>query len=150
SHLQQAGTGADETPERWQALARDWLGNPRDLAAWRELATILARLADPAAEDPVRALAEFLREKTFPLEMKEITVEIPDGLKVEPPVRGRLSVYHNPKGDEPSLVFDLLPESEHDARRRVTTYTFRLNKDYQGKRIDYHPGDSLYATLPLR
>src|SRR5262249_40671578 len=37
-----------------------------------------------------------------------------------------------------------------DTGRRVTAYTYRLAKDYEGRRIVYKPGDNLHAELPLR
>ncbi|HEY1379737.1 MAG TPA: hypothetical protein VGF55_23235, partial [Gemmataceae bacterium] len=39
-----------ETHQRWQAVA-DWLPNAPELRDWRELANLLLRLSDPAAED---------------------------------------------------------------------------------------------------
>src|SRR5205823_2072641 len=82
-HLQQAAPSGEETPECWQAI-KGWLADPEDLAAWRVLARVLARLQDAEAPDPVTALAAFLNKNRFELDIKQLTLEIPDDLKVRP------------------------------------------------------------------
>jgi hypothetical protein len=148
SQLRKAGEGDEETPARWGPV-RDWLlRDPEELSAWRELAAALLRLRDPHPVDPVTALAEFLKQTTFSLEPKRITLELPDSLRVRVPSSAALSIYHprtSPKA--PALVFEQTGEGKRDADRRVTTYTFELSK---GARVVYLPGDELWAILPLR
>jgi hypothetical protein len=146
--LQEAGGGAVETTPRWGAV-RDWLKSPDELADWRVLAALAARLVRADAPDPVSALATFLQQPRFTVEIQKLTLEIPEGLKVKPAAEARLSVYHpeGPDGDKPALVFGAPDEGLRDAQRRVWTYSFRL---LEGKRIVYQPGDRFWASLPLR
>jgi hypothetical protein len=143
-HLRQAGTGPEETRARWDAV-RDWLRNPDELASWRVLATVLQRLQERDAQDPVTALAVFLERRAFTIAVERVTVEIPDGLKVRPAPNARFEIYHD-NGDKPALVFEL-GESSFDAPHRLMTYNFRL---VEGRPIRYQPGDPLRAALPLR
>src|SRR5581483_10622808 len=83
AQLQRVSPDGRETAERWRQL-RDWAASPPELKDWRELATLLARLADPRALDPVTALADFLRRDRFDLELQTLTVTIPDDVKVRP------------------------------------------------------------------
>jgi hypothetical protein len=145
-HLQQGGSGTEETPARWNAV-RDWLKDPGELASWRVLALTLLRLTEAEPQDPVTALASFLQKTSFPINIRSSVVEIPDALKAKPSSTGQLEVYHAPFSDEkPVLKFELERE-DHDARRRVTSYTYRR---VQGEAFTYRPGDDLWATLPLR
>jgi hypothetical protein len=146
--LQEAGSGAAETPARWGPV-RDWLKSPDELASWRVLATLAAGLTRADAPDPVSALAAFLQQPRFTVEIQRLTLEIPDSLKVKPAADASLSVYHLGGAEErkPALVFEQSGEGQRDAQRRVWTYSFRL---LEGKRIVYQPGDRFWATLPLR
>jgi hypothetical protein len=146
--LQEAGRGAAETPARWGPV-RDWLKSPDELAAWRVLATAVAGLNRADAADPVTALAAFLQQPRFTVEVQRLTVEIPEGLKVRPAADASLSVYHPEAPDDrkPALVFEQSGEGQRDPQKRVWTYTFRL---LEGKRVVYQPGDRFWASLPLR
>ena len=62
-----------ETPARWRPV-REWLNDPKELAGWRTLAGPLARLADAPAADPVDAMATFLDEKSFIIDLESIAV----------------------------------------------------------------------------
>jgi hypothetical protein len=144
-HLQQVSPDGRETYAGWRALL-PWLSDPKDLQDWRVLARVLARLQDPDAPDPVSALAAFVGEKEFRLEMRQLTLEVPYRLHAEP--AGSLRIYHPPTTkDGPALEFEVLGDRRKDDERRVTTYTFRPVK---GSRLTYRPGDELYATLELR
>jgi hypothetical protein len=145
SQLQQAGGGAQETPSRWDSV-RKWLRSPRELEGWRSLAVVLARLNAPEASDPVAALAEFLDRTSFTLRIQGLTLEIPEGLEVQPAADTPLSIYHV-TADKPALVFKPSGDGERDARRRVWTYSFDAGN---AERLIYRPGDALWATLPLR
>ncbi len=147
SQLQQAGGGAEETRARWDGV-RDWLRDPKELQDWRVLAMVLVRLHDAEAGDPVDALREFLSKTSFALDVRRVTLEVPEGLGVKPAADARFSVYHPASaGDKPARVFESSGEGERDARRRVVTYSFR---SVEGQRLTYQPGDALWATLPLR
>jgi hypothetical protein len=145
--LQQAGGGAEETRTRWDSV-RNWLRDPKELEDWRILAGALARLHDSEAGDPVSALAAFLAKTSFTLDLRRLTLEIPESLGVKPAAEASLSLYHPASsGEKPALVFEQSGEGERDAQRRVWTYQFR---PIEGQRLTYHPGDALWATLPLR
>jgi hypothetical protein len=145
--LEQVGTGAQETPARWDAV-RQWLKDPEELASWRVLATVLARLRDPDADDPVSALASFLGKKTFTIDVRGLTLEVPEDLKVKPAPDAVLSVYHPAgAGEKAALTFEQSGEGRRDAERRLWIYAFRRTEP---GRITYRPGDALWATLPLR
>jgi hypothetical protein len=146
SQLQQAG-GTEETRTRWESV-RNWLRSPEELENWRVLASVLVRLDDPEASDPVTALAEFLAKTSFTLDVRRLTLEIPESLDAKPPPDARFLVYHPASsGDKPALVFEQSSEGERDAQRRVWTYRFRQG---EGQRLTYRPGDALWATLSLR
>jgi hypothetical protein len=144
--LRQGGSGDKETPARWAAV-RDWLKDPQELDAWRVLALTLARLQTLDAVDPVTALASFLQKTSFPIEIRRLTLEVPDDLKVRLPDSAKLEVYHPASaGDKPALVLQNTGEGRRDAARRVWTYAFRP-EDTQT--IAYKPGDELWATLAV-
>jgi hypothetical protein len=127
---------------------RNWLRDPKELESWRVLAGVLARLDDSEAGDPVSALADFLGKASFTLDLRRLTLEVPESLGVKPAADARLSVFHPPSaGEKPALIFEQSGEGERDAQRRVWTYQFR---PIEGQRLTYRPGDALWATLPLR
>jgi hypothetical protein len=146
--LRQAGSGPDETPARWEAV-RNWLRDPVELAAWRVVAVVLARLADPEAADPVTALHSFLQKSSFTIAFTKLVVEIPDSLKVKPGANATFNVYHPASAgeDRPALVLEQSGDGERQAKDRAWAYSFRLA---EGQRITYRPGDRLWATLGLR
>jgi hypothetical protein len=145
SRLQKAGTGDAETPARWHAV-RDWLRDTTELADWRALAAVLLHIQDPHARDPVTALADFLNETTFPLDINRVVLELPDELRGQVPSTSELVIYHEHDGKRSSMVFKQTGEPRRDPDRRVTAFTFELRKD---NRIVYQPGDDLWVTLPL-
>jgi 50S ribosome-binding GTPase len=142
--LQQLSPDGRETPERWRAL-RDWLAKTQDLAGWRELATLLAGLADLKAGDPVAELLAFLKQDHFELELRGLTLTIPDSLKARPV--GNLIVYAR-AGDNPAVTYKFAPtgEPQHDPIRGLTRYTYALDNQAG---ITYKPGDGLWAELGL-
>ena len=87
----------------------------------------------------------FLRQDRFELELRSLTLQIPDDLKVRPV--GPLTVYHRPDGEARSLTFKLLGEGRRDPRRRVTSYTLVPEG---ATSLTYRPGEQLWAELPLR
>jgi hypothetical protein len=140
-----AGVKGKESAAGWEGVRR-WLGSPRELEGWDQLAAVLARLANPDAEDPVRALASFLGRDRFLIEVRTVKLEVPERLGVRPRSDARLAVYHPASDRQPALVFEPSDDPRRDARKRVWTYTYRLA---EGRRIRYQPGDKLWAELPL-
>ncbi|HEY7309586.1 MAG TPA: hypothetical protein VH643_09545 [Gemmataceae bacterium] len=146
SQLQQAGDGA-ETRAQWERV-RTWLRAPEELDGWRVVADVLVRLNNPEAAAPVTALAEFLAKTSFTLDLRRLTLEIPESLGVKPASDAVLSIYHPASaGEKPALVFEQSGEGVRDAQRRVWSYSFR---PAENRRLTYRPGDSFWATLPLR
>jgi hypothetical protein len=136
-------TAARESLEAWRQL-ETWLADPKDLKAWRVLADILAHLKDPAAVDPVSALAAFLRRDRFDLIMRRLILEIPENLKVRP--EGRL-VIHLISGEKRMLLnYEATGEESRDPRRRVIRYVFQPVGE---ESLTYKPGDTLWADLPV-
>jgi hypothetical protein len=146
--LQQAGSGAEETPARWEAV-RAWLKDPEELASWRVVAVVLARLVEPDRPDPVAALHSFLQKTSFSIAFNRLVLEVPDNLKVKPGAAATFNIYHPASAgeDRPVLVLEQSGEGEHQTKDRAWVYSFRL---VEGQRITYRPGNRLWATLPLR
>jgi hypothetical protein len=147
--LRNAGDGDEDSPARW-AKVGDWLSrDPDQLAAWRSLALVLARLNDAAAADPVTALAAFLQKGSFSIEINQLALEIPFRLQAVKPLAGAdLEIFHpatSPQG--PAIACVPAGEGERDLARRVTVYRFRP-RDRQ--RLTYRPGEPLWASLQLR
>jgi hypothetical protein len=150
--LEQGGGGA-ETPARWENVRR-WLRDSKELEDWRVVAGVLIRLHDPSnphtpeSPDPVSTLSEFLERPSFPLNIRRLTLEIPEGLERKPAADAPLSLYHPASaGEKPALVLQPSGEGERDPQRRVWIYSFRLS---ESQTLTYRPGDALWATLPLR
>jgi hypothetical protein len=142
--LQQSSPDGRETPERWRAL-RDWLASTQELAGWRELATLLAGLAEPKAGDPVTELFAFVKQDRFDLELRGLTLSIPDSLKARPV--GNLILYHR-AGENAPVTFKFAPsgEPQHDPLRGLTRYLYAPDSPVS---ITYKPGDGLWAELAL-
>jgi hypothetical protein len=122
-----------------------WLEDPRELASWRVLARVLVHLSDSkrSEADPVKDLAAFLKRDVFDLDLRRLTIEIPDRLDKQP--TDELAVYLQPAGDK--HLFVKTDNKQRDAQRGVTRYLYRAVKQAS---IVYHPGDVLWAELPLR
>jgi hypothetical protein len=146
--LQQAGTGPDETAARWEAV-RAWLKDPEELAVWRGVAVVLARLVEADRPEPVEALERFLQKTSFTIEIKRLVLEVPDSLRVKPGSGATFNVYHPASAGEekPALVLEQSGEGERQPRDRAWVYSFRL---VEGQKFAYRPGDRLWATLLLR
>jgi hypothetical protein len=147
--LRDANGSAEDTPVRW-AKVGDWLASgPEELAAWRQLALVLARLNDANAIDPVAALATFLQKKSFTIQIRQLTLEVPfRSSDVQPLAGANLEVLYS--GTPPEMVtVACVPagEGERDDTRKVTIYRFRPGEP---QRLTYRPGDTLSAKLPVR
>jgi hypothetical protein len=146
AHLQALGDG-EESESLWRRLA-EWLTAPKELADWRQLATLLLHIQGPEASDPVTALADFLRQDRFEIEIQQLTMEVPYDRKLRP--AGKLTVYHGPAHAPglPALVFKLIDDDgRRDPDRRITSYSFTRDT---GVAFSYRPGDTLYASLPVK
>ena len=145
--LQAQSPDGKETPEVWRGL-RDWLNDPEELRDWRVLATWLAQLQDPEARDPVTALAAFLRQDRFDLDVRSLTLEVPQDRRLRPV--GPVTVFHG-SGAGPAaaaLVFQPLNDAgRRDPQRDVVIYNFRRES---GGPLVYRPGDTFYASLPAK
>ena len=147
--LQPGGSNGEDSPARW-AKAGEWLAaGPAELADWRQLAMVLARLNDPSAIDPVTALASFLQKTSFSIDINQFTLLVPFRNSDIKPVAGAdLTIYHPATlAEGPAIVCALFGEAERDDARKVTLYKFRPR---ERQRLTYHPGDALWAALPVR
>jgi GTPase SAR1 family protein len=145
--LQQASPAGPETPALWRGV-REWLAGPSELRDWRVLATILERMDVPDAPEPVTALASFLGQDHFEVNIERVTLEVPFDRNVVP--AGTLTVYHAAAGAEPVpvLTFHLTDDEGHrDPQARVTRNSFSRDR---GTALIYRPGDILYAVLPVK
>ena len=121
NQLNQLTPDGRDTPELWRDL-RSWLGSAADFRDWRELAGYLARLSDAKADDPVNALASFLRQDRFELEIVSLVLTLPDDLKARP--AGPLVLHHHAGAEvRPVVNYVLQGDGIQDPRRRVTRYT---------------------------
>jgi hypothetical protein len=144
--LQEASPEGREMVEGWRRLI-PWLNDPADLEAWRVLATVLGRLHDPGATDPVTDLAAFLRRDRFELDLRNVVLEIPDDVRVRP--AGALTISHQPFAREREpLQLEPQGDPQRDLRRRVTSYSFRPPPGTGS--LTYRPGDGLWAELPVK
>ena len=150
--LQEASSGdptapGRETRARWRPV-REWLTAPAELAGWRGLAWTLARLADPAAPEPVNDLASFLDKDTFSIDIKTISLIIPDALEIRP-LTGealQLTLSPLPGGARTERAFAPAGEGTRVEEQPYRAYRFEAAPD--GK-LDYAPGDDFYAALTL-
>lgn len=144
-HLKEVSTEEQESPQAWRRL-RSWLAAPEELKAWRVLATVLARLQDLAAGDPVSSLDAFLGRERFEVTLKRLMLVVAEEAKVRP--EGKFQVHHSSAGvEEAPLIFEPTGEERHDARQRVTRCGFqRVGEDS----LLYKPGDAFWADLPVQ
>jgi hypothetical protein len=143
-HLQAVSPDGKETVEHWREV-RAWLTAPEELDSWRLLAKVLGRLNDPDWGDPVNALTAFLSRDRFDLDLKDLSLEIPYDLDVKP--AGKLSIFHPATNNQgPALSFEI-GSPQTDDQRRVRVY--RLRSETGNAVLTYHPGEKLWATLPV-
>jgi hypothetical protein len=133
-----------DTPERW-ARVREWLADPKELAGCRGLAVALSRLDQPDAVDPVEAMVDFLGRKSFPLELNGFTLVAQD---IKPKPDEPLKVHYAPGGAAGAVrLFPPLGEGVRVEMRSALEYRFTAAD--LDRKIDFLPGDGLYAELPL-
>ncbi len=138
-----AKLGGADTPAGWRAVAAALDDPPfRD---WERLLTLLARLPDANAPDPVAELADFLTRDRFDLTLGGFELAIPDDLRDRRAApAGKLAITVG--GATPQAI-TLAVEGEGRRANGVTTY--RLAAEGSGK-LTVRPGDPLAAELPLR
>lgn len=147
AELQQLCPDGQETLDRWRALRR-WLLSPSSgLEAWRVLATFLARIEHPTAVDPVLALAEFLAKDRFTLRLHILTLRLPAGLGLTP--AGPLTVYHQHQSQPLAPLTFRSTEGQNSASAERGTIHYPFVAD-EVATVNYVPGDSLWAELPVR
>lgn len=136
-----------ESADAW-AKATEAIGDAPDLADWNALASALLSIQSSDAKDPVSTLLAFLKQKRFDLEMRRLTLEIPNNLAVRP--EGALTVsYQAHAAKEPTRYLFRLQDDkgQRDTQREVTTYTFVADSNVT---IAFEPGDDLWADVPLK
>jgi GTPase SAR1 family protein len=136
-----------ETRPRWLPV-REWLKAPAELAGWRGLAWTLARLADPGAPEPVNDLASFLDKDTFSININTIILIVPDALEVRPLTGEALRLVLTPSSGGPRTERTFNPSGE-GARVEERPFREYLFEAEPGGKLDYAPGDNLYAALSL-
>jgi hypothetical protein len=146
--VRSSGAGDEESPARWAAVGKWLAGGPEELAAWRRLALVLARMNDAEARDPAAVLTAFLQRPTFTLNIQRLSLEVPDTQRSRPAPTAGLTISHRPPGgEEASWTFEPAGEPRHDTQRRAWVFPYRPRDRQQ---LTYRPGDGLRATLPLR
>jgi hypothetical protein len=139
---------------------------PSSLGYWRMLATVLARLQDPDAADPIDSLVAFLKRDQFELKVSTIVISIPDRLNLRP--EGKLILHlismdegrgmSNESNTSPasstssslnrpasSLTFEQAGEPKRESA--TSRYTFRAAGSTS---LVYRPSDTFWADMPLR
>jgi GTPase SAR1 family protein len=146
--LRELTPSGDDSPRDWQALAA-WLMTP-PLRDFRELLDFVSKLLDPTHEAPVAEAAGFLRQASFDIQLRRLTVVVPNNLPqgiMQP--GGPLQVHWRPQGPNAvgaTLMFRLDKKSVvEDARERKFTF---ILEEGDGK-VLFKPGDEFSAELPL-
>jgi hypothetical protein len=142
ARLREIKADGDESLETWQKL-RDWLVGKNDLGSWRTLANILVHLYKPDAADPVRALADFLSDRSVIFEVKSLIVEMPHNSDLTP--KKELAIYY-PTPDKRVAVFRRTDDGKLDDSGRYWRYVFEAE---QTQTIVYQLGEYLAARLPM-
>jgi hypothetical protein len=144
--LRRVGPNSGESPARWNNLLQ-WLNDPKELAAWRELARVLVLLFDPkrAEPDPVKELESFLKRESFEIDLRRLSFELPDRLNKRP--TGDLTI-HITSGDKQlaAQAFEII-DRKREPQRGVTQFQLQAAKP---QALIYRPGDVLWASIPLR
>ncbi|HXD87285.1 MAG TPA: hypothetical protein VN641_12390, partial [Urbifossiella sp.] len=134
-----------DSPEAYRRLA-DTLEEPA-IRDWGRLLTLLLRLDDSHAADPLEELAAFLRTKEFAIDAKGFELTIPLSLRVPPVLpSGKLTIAVTPPtGTAEIIAFE--HSGEGVSHGLTTVYQFVPEKPAA---LSYHPGDGLKLELPVR
>lgn len=138
-----------DTPQDWNKIG-DWLKSPA-LGDFRELAAFVARLLDPTADDPVAATAAFLQKPNFEIQIKSLTLTVPNNLPQGPFVPGEdLVVFLRPQGgtaDRITLSFRIDRGATVEGVREKE-YRYKLTGN--ASVLTYKPLDEFGADLNLK
>ena len=147
--FRQSKPNGDDTPNDWREIAA-WLKSP-SVQEFRQLIAYVAQVFDAAAEDPAAAAIAFLERPSFELQLKELTLTIPNNIPQGPFVPGEeLYVFLRPQGAtsvRATLSFridrNLTTEGVRDKR-----YRYKLT---QGEgTLAFKPLDEFGAELNLK
>ena len=112
--------------------------------------SVVARLIDPMAAEPVTAAAEFFQKKSFDLQIRSIVLSIPTNLPQGPLTPGdRLQIHMTPQGVNTvrTTYSYRIKNSATQEGTRDKKYTFELEGG--DGRISFTPGDEFRAELRL-
>ena len=114
---------------------------------WGRLLTLLARLRNAKAEDPVAELAAFLQVKEFELHLDSLEVIVPDDLLTQRAVPKRdLTITHLPRVGE-VRTYRFSPVGEGLRSQGETRLHF---KGEVPRVLVFRPGDAISASVTLR
>jgi hypothetical protein len=145
--LRQSRPAGADMPKDWPPIG-EWLLSSA-LQHWRTLFGIVSKLHNPLSENPVTVAAEFLKRASFDLQLRAITITIPNSLPQGPVMPSE------------SLALNFRPQAIED--KKQTTLLFRLDKSAttdnlrerkyrfvlsEGDgRLEFKPGDMIQAEL---
>ena len=149
ARLRQDKLVREDSPKDWKEIAA-WLSSP-SVRETRELFAFVAALLDPTAEDPVVATAAFLQQSNFELQLKSLTLSIPNNLPQGPLVPGEdLYIFLRPQGGttaRTTLTFHIdRPATIEGVRAKQ--YRYRLTEGDGVLR--FKPRDEFGAELNLK
>jgi hypothetical protein len=138
-----------ESTAAWAKIDQWLAGNPAELAAWRALALVLARLNDASAPDPVSALTTFLKKTSFVIEINQITLEVPFRYEDARPAPGAgFDIYHPATvADGPAISCEQVGEAKRDDEKKLTIYNYRPR---DRRKLVYRAGEPFWASVQLR
>ncbi|MCE9532820.1 MAG: hypothetical protein K8T89_17115 [Planctomycetes bacterium] len=136
----------DDTHADWKEIATSILTPP--LQDWRALLGFVTKLLDPLAEDPATSTAKFLNKESFELQIKSVSLTIPNNIAQGPftPEDDLRVIQQFQSGGKNTMVLRL---------DKAATVTGAVNKKYrfniekgEGKLL-CKPGDAISAELGL-
>ena len=143
------GPGAT-TPANWRAL-RAPLALAQEFRDWDRLTAITDDLLDPAPPDSpgaVSELAAFLARDSFPVELPEFELTLPDDLfDRRPTPAGAFVLTVTPAG---GVAQNYSLEAAPDPRRGRGQAVFVFRPAGHAGKLVLRPGDAVAAVLPIR
>lgn len=135
-----------ETAERWRAVGQ-WLVQSGELRDLRELQVAFLRFLHPTYEDPASELSTFLHRDRFEAQLNGIRASVADdvgGRNLS--VNGNLTIFVSHNGQTARHAFT---KDARVATNEPKTKTYSFSAAGEG-RIILHPGDAVWAELPVR
>lgn len=135
-----------ESSERWRAVGQ-WLAQAGELHDLRELLIAFRRFLQPTYEDPASELSAFLHRDRFESRLNAIRVSVADdvsGRKLTPTGNFTIIVSHGAQTTRHTFTKDAMVATNG---QKAKIYSFSAAD--QG-RIILHPGDAIWAELPVR